>query len=112
MAFPQRVRELEVAGDQTTSLMFSADNRFLIGGSRDEGIYVWSLETGKLLRTLERDFMAGRVSTGGLAISQDAELVGAGPRQRATSSGDIGRERRRAGLGRRHGQAAFPAQRS
>ena len=71
-----------------------ADKRFLLGGSRDAGIFVWSLETGKVLRTLEREGVAGHVSTGSVAISPDSELVAAGPRQRATSSGDVGRERR------------------
>lgn len=79
---------------QTTSLTFSPDNRFLIGGSRDEGVFIWSTQTGALMRTLERESVAGHVNTGSVAISPDGELVAAGPGQRATSSGDIGRERR------------------
>ena len=91
---PRLIKRLDDAEDQTTSLAFSPDNRFLLGGSRDAGIFVWSLETGKVLRTLEREGVAGHVSTGSVAISPDSELVAAGPRQRATSSGDVGRERR------------------
>src|SRR5205085_7685267 len=91
---PRLIKKLDDAEDQTTSLAFSPDNRFLLGGSRDAGIFVWSLETGKVLRTLEREGVAGHVSTGSVAISQDSELVAAGSRQRATSSGDVGRERR------------------
>jgi WD40 repeat protein len=91
---PRLIKRLDDADDQTTSLAFSPDNRFLIGGSRDSGVFVWSLETGKLLRTLERTSVAGHVSTGSVAISQDSELVAAGPLQRAHSSGDVGRERR------------------
>jgi WD40 repeat protein len=91
---PRLLKQLAQAEDQTTSLTFSPDSRFLIGGSRDAGIFVWSLETGKLLRTLEREAVAGHVSTGSVAISHDSELVAAGPRQRATSSGDVGHERR------------------
>ena len=91
---PRLIKRLDVADDQTTSLTFSADNRFLIGGSRNSGTFVWSLETGKLLRNLERTGVAGHVSTGSVGISHDSELVAAGPQQRAVSSGDVGRERR------------------
>jgi WD40 repeat protein len=91
---PAPIKHLAAAEDQTTSLRFSPDNRFLIGGSRDAGIFVWSVDSGKLLRTLERAGVAGHVSTGGLAISDDSQLVATGPMQRATSSGDVGRERR------------------
>ena len=38
--------------------------------------------------------VAGHVSSGSVAISHDGRLIAAGPRQRATSSGDVGRERR------------------
>ena len=46
------------------------------------------------MRTLSRSFLAGHVSTGSAAISEDGQLVAAGPMQRAISSGDTGRERR------------------
>ena len=88
---PRLIKRLDDAEDQTTcASRFSPDNRFLLGGSRDVGIFVWSLETGKVLRTLEREGVAGHVSTGSVAISPNSELVAAGPRQRATSSGDMG----------------------
>ncbi len=79
---------------QSTSLAFSANGRSLIVGSRDEGIFVFSSETGKVLRKLERESVAGHVNTGSVAVSHDGELVAAGPSQRAVSSGDVGRERR------------------
>jgi len=91
---PRLIKRLDAAEDQTTSLAFSPDDKLLAGGSRDAGLFVWNLETGKLLNDLDRAGVAGHVSTGGLAISHDRELVAAGPRQRAVSSGDIGRERR------------------
>ena len=91
---PRLVKRLDAADDQTTSLTFSPDNKFIVGGSRDFGIFIWNVETGKMLGELERTSVAGHVSTGGVAISHNSMMVAAGPRQRATSSGDIGRERR------------------
>jgi len=87
------LKRLQKAGDQTKNLTFSPDKKFLIGGSRDSGVFVWSTETGKLLRELERRSVAGHVNTGGLAVSEDNELIAVGPQQRAVSSGDTGRER-------------------
>jgi WD40 repeat protein len=88
------IRRLDRAEDQTTSLIFSPDGRFLVGGSRDAGIFVWNTQTGKLVRTLDRAGVAGHVSTASVAMSDDDELIAAGPGQRAVSSGDEGRERR------------------
>jgi WD40 repeat protein len=91
---PSMIKSLESAGDQMTSLTFSPDKRYLVGGSRDSGVFVWSLDSGKLMQALERTSLAGHVSTGSVSISEDSELIAAGPRQRATSTGDVGQERR------------------
>jgi WD40 repeat protein/uncharacterized caspase-like protein len=75
-----------------TSLLFSADNRSLICGSRDAGIFVFDIATAKAVQTFDRETIAGHVNTASLALSEDGKLIAAGPGQRATSSGDIGQE--------------------
>ncbi len=77
-----------------TSVAFSEDTRMLVVGSRDEGVFIFSVETGKMVRAFERSLVAGHVNTASVAVSPDGALVAAGPGQRAVSSGDIGRERR------------------
>ncbi|MEQ1934380.1 MAG: Ig-like domain-containing protein, partial [Fimbriimonadaceae bacterium] len=94
LASLRMIRKLDLLEDQLTSLAFSQDGRFIIGGGRDSGIRLWNAETGKLIRTLDRNRLAGHVSSGGIAISRDGKVVAGGPMQRNTSTGDIGRERR------------------
>jgi WD40 repeat protein len=81
-----------VADNQCTSLLFSADNKLLVCGSRDAGIYIHDIATGKLIRSFERKFVAGHVNTASLALSGNGKLIAAGPGQRAVSTGDVGRE--------------------
>jgi WD40 repeat protein len=91
---PSLIKSLESTVDQMTSLTFSPDKRYLVGGSRDAGVFVWNLDSGKLAQALERTNLASHVSTGSVSISGDSELIAAGPMQRATSTGDVGQERR------------------
>jgi uncharacterized caspase-like protein len=48
--------------------------------------------TGKLIKSFDRETIAGHVNTASLALSSDGNFIAAGPGQRATSSGDIGQE--------------------
>ncbi len=82
-----------VNGDnQYTSLLFSTDRKFLVCGSRDAGIYVVDIAAGKIVKSFEREFIAGHVNTASLALSPDGKLIAAGPAQRAFSTGDVGQE--------------------
>lgn len=86
--------------DQIWSLAFSVDGRRLIGGSRDSGVFLWDVATERLIRTFERDSLAGHVSVASVAISHYGKLVAGGLAQRAVSSGDTGGRARNQGLGR------------
>jgi WD40 repeat protein len=54
--------------NQYTSLLFSADGKLLICGSRDAGIYVIDIVSGKVINSFEREFAAGHVNTASLAV--------------------------------------------
>ncbi len=75
-----------------TSLLLTAGGKLLVCGSRDEGIYIREVETGKTVQSFEREVVAGHVNTASLALSPDGKLIAAGPGQRATSSSDTGQE--------------------
>lgn len=86
--------EDETSENQVRSVAISPDKKFVVGGNLNNGVFAWSLETGRLLWNLEGTTVAGHLFPGGLAISPDNRLVAAGPRQGAVSSGDVGHERR------------------
>jgi WD40 repeat protein len=84
------IGKTEPGDAEPTSLIFSGDGHSLIGGN-DSGISVWNADTLKLTHTLIRRSVGTHVSSAGLAISQDGELVAAGAYQRAVSSVDTAR---------------------
>ncbi|MGO9484369.1 MAG: WD40 repeat domain-containing protein [Rhodomicrobium sp.] len=86
------IKRISVGDSQCTSLLFSADGKLLVCGTRDAGIYIWNIPTGKKVKSFEREVIANHVNTASLALSADGKLIAAGPGQRATSSGDVGRE--------------------
>jgi WD40 repeat protein len=94
----QRIKLLEAPKDDDfvtaiRSLAFSDDSQLLVAGSRDSGVYLWNVSTGRLARAFPRkDYIAGHVNFSSVAISHDRKLVVAGLAQRAVSSGDIGAE--------------------
>jgi WD40 repeat protein len=92
----QRIKLLEAPKDDSVtilSLAFSDDSQLLVGGSRDNDVYLWNVATGRLIRTFSRkDSLAGHVNFSSVAISHDRTLVAAGLAQRAVSSGDTGAE--------------------
>ncbi len=92
MASLQLVKSVPEGDSPCTSLLLAAEGKLLVCGSRDEGIYIRDVETGKTVRSFSREFVAGHVSTASLALSADGKLIAAGPGQRAFSSGDVGRE--------------------
>jgi WD40 repeat protein len=74
-------------------LTFSGDGRYLLGGTRDGGLFLWSLSTAKLVRVFERkDSIAGHVNIASTAISPDGTLIAGGLAMRSSSSGDEGQE--------------------
>jgi WD40 repeat protein len=78
--------------DQTLSLAFSDDNRFLVGGTRDSGVYLWSLASGRVVRSFDHKSLAYHVNVSTVAMSRDGKLIAAGLSERAVSTGDIGPE--------------------
>ena len=68
---------------QCTSLLLSADGKLLVCGSRDAGIYIRDVATGGVIKSFEREFVAGHVNTASLAFPADGKLIAAGPGQRA-----------------------------
>jgi hypothetical protein len=81
------------AADQIVSLSFSSNGQLLVGGSRDSGVFLWNVLTGRFIRTFNRSALAGHVNISSVAVSHDGKLVVAGQSERARSSGDIGAER-------------------
>ena len=88
----QLIHRVPQGGNRCTSLLLSADGKLLVCGSGDAGIHITDIETGKAVRSFERELVAGHAGTASLALSPDGKLIAAGPGQRATSSGDLGRE--------------------
>jgi WD40 repeat protein len=76
------------------AIAFSPDGGLLAGGSIfDDKVFVWNIETGKLMRTMTLpDSLAGYRTVTAVAVSHDRKTLAAGLGQRAVSSGDTGRE--------------------
>ncbi|MGQ0671401.1 MAG: caspase family protein [Hyphomicrobium sp.] len=74
------------------SLSFTPDGKTILGGTRDEDVYLWNAATGKKLKSFEVTRQAGHVNVSSVAMSKDGRLVAAGLAMRAASTGDIGAE--------------------
>jgi len=83
----------EAACGQVISLNFSADDKYLICGSRDDGVSLWDLRSGRDVRAFSRgETVAGHVNIASVALSPAADLIAGGLLTRARSSNDVGAE--------------------
>lgn len=75
------------------AIVFTPDNKSVVGCTRDAGAALWRISDGALVRTFETSQVSGHVNCSALAISGDGQLLAAGLAERARSSGDLGAER-------------------
>lgn len=92
----QSVRKLPPYGEggDVGALAFSPDGTLLAGGGTfDDSLFVWSADTGKVMRTITLpDGLEGYRIVTAVAVSHDKKTLAAGLGRRAMSSGDIGPE--------------------
>jgi WD40 repeat protein len=79
--------------DQTLDLTFSPNGAFLLGGTRDGGVFQWDIAASRFVRAYPRGRHWGYTVFSSVAMSQDGKLVAAGLAQREAGATELHNER-------------------